>query len=78
MNDFLATDEAAAILGVSSRRVRAMIAAGQLPNTQRIGSGKRAVHLIARADLDLVKDRKSGRPPKAPPKPRRRKKQKGK
>ncbi len=68
MGEFISTDDAAKILGVSARRVRAMIAAGQLPNTQSIGSeGKRPIHLIARADLDAVKGRKAGRPKKAAP-----------
>jgi len=62
MRDLLTTDAAAAILGVSARRVRQMIQAGELP-AQTVGEGVRAVHFIARADLKLVKDRNApGRP----------------
>ncbi len=76
MGEFISTDEAAKILGISARRVRAMVAAGLLPNTQNIGTkGKRPIHLIARADLDAVKGRKAGRPKKAEPsKPAKKKK----
>lgn len=64
MKNFLTTGEAAELLGVTPRRVVAMIAAGKFPNTETIGSGQRSVHLIAVDDLALVKDRKIGRPPK--------------
>jgi excisionase family DNA binding protein len=72
MDDILTTEEAASILGVSARRVRQMIQAGELP-AKTVGTGTHSVHLIARADLKLVKNRKSpGRPEgsknKKPPK----------
>jgi excisionase family DNA binding protein len=61
-NNLLTTDEAASLLNVSSRRVRAMIAAGILP-AQTTGIGNRATHLFARADLKRVKTYgKAGRP----------------
>jgi excisionase family DNA binding protein len=44
-------------LGVTPQRVRAMIQAGRLP-ARRIGRD----YLINEADLELVKDRKVGRP----------------
>lgn len=61
MKDFLTTQEAAEILGVTARRVVAMIQAKQLP-AQLVGSN--ALYLIAREDLKLVKIRKPGRPKK--------------
>lgn len=56
----LTTGEAAARLGVSQARVRALIAAGRLPS-QQYGRD----HMIKETDLKLVEDRKPGRPPKA-------------
>jgi excisionase family DNA binding protein len=55
----LTTREAAELLGVTPRRVVAMIQSGGLP-AQKIGRD----HLIKEADLKLVKDRKPGRPRK--------------
>lgn len=55
----LTTGEAAERLGVTTVRVRAMIAAGRLP-AEKFGH----VHVIKESDLKLVKDRKPGRPPK--------------
>ena len=55
---FLTTADAADRLGVSQRRVLALIKDGRLP-TQRLGRD----HLIEEASLILVKDRKPGRPP---------------
>ncbi len=55
----LTTSEVAGRLGVSLRRVRALIEAGRLPSVQY---GRD--HLIKEADLKLVADRKPGRPPK--------------
>ena len=55
---FLTTADAADRLGVSQRRVLALIKDGRLP-TQRLGRD----HLIEEASLNLVKDRKPGRPP---------------
>lgn len=67
MESLLTTEEAAARLGVTSARVRAMILAGRLP-AQKFGH----VHMIQEADLKLVEGRKTGRPPnpKPPAKPR--------
>jgi excisionase family DNA binding protein len=59
--DLLTTSEVAKILGVTRRRIVAMITAGQLP-AQIMGDGQRPIYLIARADLKLVKNRKPGRP----------------
>ena len=55
---FLTTADAADKLGVSQRRVLALIKDGRLP-AQRLGRD----HLIEEASLNLVKDRKPGRPP---------------
>lgn len=59
MDGFVTAQEAAKLIGVSKRRVIAMVAAGQLP-AQSIGT--QGMLLIARADLKLVKNRKPGRP----------------
>ena len=61
LDDYLTTSEVAELLGVTRRRVVAMITAGRLP-AQIMGSGQRPVYLVARADLKLVKNRKPGRP----------------
>ena len=61
--DFLTTSEVAAELGVTRRRVVAMITKGRL-KAQVMGSNTRPVYLVARADLKLVKNRKPGRPRK--------------
>lgn len=53
----LTTQEAADKLGVSVRRVVAMINAGQLPS-QRFGRS----HVIKEEDLKLVEKRQVGRP----------------
>jgi excisionase family DNA binding protein len=53
----LTTKEAADLLGVTSVRVCAMIAAGRLP-ASRFGRA----YMIKESDLKLVKDRKRGRP----------------
>lgn len=55
----LTTNEVAARLNVSMRRVRALIEAGRLPSKQ-FGRD----HLIKESDLKLVADRKPGRPAK--------------
>lgn len=57
--NLITTKEAAERLDVSMRRVTALINEGRLPSTQ-IGRE----HLIKESDLELVKDRKVGRPPK--------------
>lgn len=59
MKGYLTTQEAADKLGVSVRRVVALINSGDLPST-RIGRS----HVIKETDLKLVKDRKPGRPTK--------------
>lgn len=53
----LTTNEVAAKLGVSRRRVLALVAAGRLP-AERVGNQ----FLILPADLAAVKERKPGRP----------------
>jgi excisionase family DNA binding protein len=56
----LTTKEVAERLGVTQSRVRALIQSGRLPS-QQFGRD----HLIKESDLDLVQDRKPGRPSKA-------------
>lgn len=56
--NLITTNEAATRLGVSARRVQAMIKAGRLP-AQKVGRD----WLIKEKDLKLVEDRKPGRPP---------------
>jgi excisionase family DNA binding protein len=53
----LTTGEAAERLGVTIRRVQAMITAGRLP-AQKFGRD----YMIDEKDLELVADRKVGRP----------------
>jgi excisionase family DNA binding protein len=55
----LTTREAAERLGLSVRRVNALIQSGQLP-AERFAN----VHMIDEKDLKLVSVRKPGRPPK--------------
>ena len=55
----LTTPQVAARLGVTVRRVQALIHAGRLPS-QQLGRD----HLIKESDLKLVADRKPGRPSK--------------
>ncbi len=57
--NFLTTKEAADLLGVTVRRVQAMITAERLP-AKKIGRD----YLINEADLSLVEIRKTGRPSK--------------
>lgn len=56
---YVTTEEAAQKLGISVRRVVALINSGNLPS-ERIGRS----HVIKESDLELVKDRKPGRPAK--------------
>jgi excisionase family DNA binding protein len=56
----LTTIEAAERLGITARRVRAMITSGQLPAEK-----KGRDYFIDSNDLRLVKNRKPGRPKKA-------------
>ena len=55
----LTTEEAAAKLGVTTARVRALILSGRLPAT-KFGRA----HAIREEDLKLVSERKPGRPRK--------------
>jgi excisionase family DNA binding protein len=57
--ELLTTKQVAEKLGVSMRRVRALIESSKLPSTQY---GRD--HLIKESDLKLVQDRKPGKPPK--------------
>jgi excisionase family DNA binding protein len=54
----LTTEQAAERLGVTPSRVRVLIRSGRLP-AQRFGRS----HVINEADLKLVAERKTGRPP---------------
>jgi excisionase family DNA binding protein len=58
--ELLTTQQAADKLGVHRSRVHALIKAGRLP-AQKFGN----VYMIKEADLKLVEERKTGRPPKA-------------
>jgi excisionase family DNA binding protein len=58
--DYLTVQQAADLLGVTPRRVQAMVAAGRLPAV-RFGRA----FAIRRADLALVVERRPGRPEKA-------------
>jgi excisionase family DNA binding protein len=58
-SNFLTTADVAERLGVTQARVRALIAAGRLPSKQY---GRD--HLIRERDLELVADRRPGRPRK--------------
>jgi len=55
----LTASEAAAQLGITATRVRALIASGRLP-AQKFGP----IHMIKEGDLRLVENRKIGRPAK--------------
>jgi excisionase family DNA binding protein len=59
----LTTGEVAERLGVTVRRVQALITSGKLP-AQKFGRD----YMIDEKDLKLVKERKAGRPRKAPAK----------
>lgn len=56
-NELLTTKQVAEILGVTVGRVQQMVADGQLPAT-KIGRD----NFIKETDLEIVKDRKVGRP----------------
>ena len=60
--NLISVTEAAKQLGVIRQRVLQLIDAGRLPAT-KVGS----TYVIKETDLDLVKDRKPGRPPKINP-----------
>lgn len=55
----IGTKQAAEMLGISPRRVRALITAGRLPSMVVAGT-----HLLRVEDLRLVESRKTGRPKK--------------
>ena len=57
MKDLISSKEAAEKLGVSLRRVQALITSGKLP-AQKIGNS----YVLKKKDLELVKIRKPGRP----------------
>jgi len=59
MKDLISTKEASNKLGLSLRRVQALITSGRLP-AQKIGNS----FVIQERDLELVKERKVGRPAK--------------
>jgi excisionase family DNA binding protein len=61
ISNYLTTTEVAKLLGVTRRRVTAMITSGRLP-AKIMGTGERPVYLVAKADLASVKNRKPGRP----------------
>ena len=60
--NLISVTEAAKRLGVIRQRVLQLIDAGRLP-AMKVGS----TYVIREPDLDLVKDRKPGRPPKINP-----------
>jgi excisionase family DNA binding protein len=59
-NNLISVTEAAKRLGVIRQRVFQLIKAGKLP-AKMVGSQ----YVIQESDLELVKDRQTGRPPKA-------------
>ncbi len=59
MKGYLTTQEVAEKLGVSVRRVVALINSGNVPST-RVGRS----HLIKESDLKFIENRKPGRPSK--------------
>ena len=66
MEGYITTTEAAERLGVSSARIRQLVASGKLP-AQKFGP----VNVVKESDLELIRDRPSaGRPPKVKPAPK--------
>jgi len=59
MKDLISSKEAAEKLGISLRRVQALITSGKLP-AQKIGNS----YVVQEKDLALVRERTPGRPPK--------------
>lgn len=57
MKDLISSKDAAEKLGLSLRRVQALITSGRLP-AQKIGNS----YIVREKDLELVKDRTPGRP----------------
>lgn len=62
MENIISTRQAAKILQVSDRRIRALIESGKLKATKV----NNFMWIINERDLDKVKDRRSGRPRKSP------------
>lgn len=56
----LSVKESAEKLGVNRQRVQTLITGGRL-SAQKVGNS----YVIKESDLELVKERKTGRPPKA-------------
>lgn len=59
MSNLISTKEASEKLGLSIRRVQALITSGRLP-AQKIGNS----FVVREKDLEFVRERKTGRPPK--------------
>jgi len=59
MNEFISTKAASEKLGLSIRRVQALITSGRLP-AEKIGNS----YVVREQNLKLVEDRPTGRPPK--------------
>lgn len=57
MKDLISSKEAAEKLGLSIRRVQALITEGRLP-AQKIGNS----YIVREKDLELVRERTPGRP----------------
>jgi excisionase family DNA binding protein len=55
----LSVKDSAELLGISRQRIQALISNGRLP-AQKIGNS----YVIKEADLKLIEDRQTGRPPK--------------
>lgn len=60
MKNLISSKEAAEKLGLSLRRVQALITSGRLP-AQKIGNS----YVVIEKDLELVKERTPGRPSNA-------------
>ncbi len=60
MKNLISSKEAAEKLGLSIRRVQALITSGRLP-AQKIGNS----YVVSEKDLELVKERNPGRPTKS-------------
>lgn len=69
----LTVTDTATRLGISSRRVLALISSGRLP-AEKLGP----IYTVKESDLKLVEDRKPGRPPKQAIKQKAEKKSKAK
>lgn len=60
MDNLLTAKQAAEKLGISDARIRQMILKGRLPS-EKFGP----IHMIKETDLELIRERKPGRPPKS-------------